>query len=572
VIGLRIQWFRRESVMKLPILLLSLALTAIGITAVYGGQEPAPTSIASPTPEKAETFAAATAPALAPKAGGERVEQLTIALGALGTEAVDPILAILDDKPFTRLMYNYIIDTDLRDQEISKRTGLAEDWKWSEDRTALRVVLRKGVKFHHGGEVTTKDVVFSVNRLRNPETRAPYAATLLGPLVRMEIVNDYEMVFHLKQPSLTFIPILGPVLGGEEGMVYSKDYVEEVGEDTFRQRPVGSGPYKLVRREVGSFMEFEAFDDYFLGPPRVKKLIFRVVPEESTRIAMLKRGEADVVEVSRENVSSLRQSGFNIFSKAGGDMVAVLPHVWPELDKTFLDERVRKALFISINKEEINEFILSGQGKLTGNLIYEGAAVGGQPIPPHPYNPKEAARLLQEAGYGKGELQIHLYPALKTGYPEAVAVAEAVAADWERIGVKTKIVPMDYGTLRPLIVVKGGRAEAEVPSLRIHPWSTRALHGPILNNFWGCPGNLTVMCDPEVHAMIQDIGKAPSLEEYGRRQQAVAQVLYDRYMGTPLVVIGRVMAANDKVKMWGMGATAYSLNFRYLGLQGLLEK
>ena len=76
MIGLRIQWFRREGVMKLPILLLSLALTAIGITAVYGGHGPTSTPIASPPPEKAETFAAATAPASAPKARGERVEQL----------------------------------------------------------------------------------------------------------------------------------------------------------------------------------------------------------------------------------------------------------------------------------------------------------------------------------------------------------------------------------------------------------------------------------------------------------------------------------------------------------------
>ena len=90
----------------------------------------------------------------------KRIDKLTIALGAFGTEAIDPVLGILDDKPYLRLMYNYVIDTDLRDKDPSKVTGLAKDWKWSADRKALRVFLRKGVKFHNGAEVKAEDVVF----------------------------------------------------------------------------------------------------------------------------------------------------------------------------------------------------------------------------------------------------------------------------------------------------------------------------------------------------------------------------------------------------------------------------
>ena len=362
--------------------------------------------------------------------------------------------------------------------------------------------------------------------------------------------------------------MFGPILAGTTMMIYPKAYFEKVGKNGFRRKPIGSGPYKLVRREAGSYMEFEAFDDYFLGPPGVKKILFRLVPEETTRIAMLKRGEVDIAEVSRENTVSVKKAGFKIFGKAGGDMIHLLPHVWPG-DKTFQDERVRKALFTSINKEEINKFILKGQGQLTGNLLYEGIAIGGKHIPPHPYNPKEAAKLLREAGYPKGKLKVTLYAILKTGYPESADVAQAIAADWEKIGVITKIIPEKYGTLRPRIVKK----TLQLPSLRIHPLGSRPFHGGLLRVFYDCPlAKLAGVCVPKVAAMIKKVNAADTVKEYGQSQQAVAEVLYKTHLGTMLHVVGRLMATNDKVKEWDLGSSAYSINFRFLGLQRLLEK
>ncbi|MFP6869844.1 MAG: ABC transporter substrate-binding protein, partial [Nitrospinota bacterium] len=128
--------------MKPKIVLLSLALAVLVVAAASGSQ--------------------------AAMSKGKRIDKLTIALGAFGTEAIDPILGILDDKPYLRLMYSYVIDTDLRDKDPSKVTGLAKDWKWSADRKALRVFLRKGVKFHNGAEVKAEDVVFSLRRMKSP--------------------------------------------------------------------------------------------------------------------------------------------------------------------------------------------------------------------------------------------------------------------------------------------------------------------------------------------------------------------------------------------------------------------
>jgi peptide/nickel transport system substrate-binding protein len=529
--------------MKSKSVLLSLALAVLVVAAASGSQ--------------------------AAMSKGKRIDKLTIALGAFGTEAIDPVLGILDDKPYLRLMYNYVIDTDLEDKDVSKVTGLAKDWKWSADRKALRVFLRKGVKFHNGAEVKAEDVVFSLRRMRGKDVRGPYTKFFFNPLDRMEVVNDYEVLFRLKKkPKASFLAMFGPILAGTTMMIYPKAYFEKVGKNGFRRKPIGSGPYKLVRREAGAYMEFEAFDDYFLGPPDVKKIIFRLVPEETTRIAMLKRGEVDIAEVSRENSDSIKKAGFKIFGKAGGDMIHLLPHAWPG-DKTFKDPRVRKALFTSINKKEINKYILKGQGQLTGNILYEGIAVGGKKMPPHPYNPKAAAKLLREAGYPKGKLKVTLYAILKTGYPESADVAQAIAADWEKIGVITKIIPEKYGTLRPRII----KRTLPSPSLRIHPLGSRPFHGGLLRVFYSCPvAKLTVVCVPKVHEMIKKVNASNTTKEYGERQQAVAEVINKKHMGTMLHVVGRLMAANKKVKKWDLGSSAYSINFRYLGLRGLLEK
>ncbi|MEE9162517.1 MAG: ABC transporter substrate-binding protein [Candidatus Neomarinimicrobiota bacterium] len=566
--------FSQTAVVGLTLLLLLAVACGAAATPQPQATSP-PTEAAAPTTAPVSAAPTATPkPAATPAAvAPARLEQLTIALSAMGTEGVDPILSILDDKPYTRLMFNYLIDTDLADKEVSAGNSVAESWEWENDMKDLRVVLRKGMKYHDGSVLKAEDVVFSLDRLHDPESRVPYADNIWGPqdakTTTIEIVSDNELVFHLDAPSIVFIPGLGPILGGSEGFVYSKSYFDEVGVEGFRKKPIGSGPYMLADSQVGLFRELEAFDDYFLGAPKIGKIKFIVVPEESTRIAMLKSGDADLIEASRERSGSLAADGYNLFKKTGGDVITLMPHEWPsDTAGVFLDERVRKALMTSINLEEINEFLLSGQGILTGNWLVEGIGFGSKTIPPHPYDPDAAAQLLRDSGYGEGDLEITLYVAKKTSFPEAEDVGQAILADWEKIGVKGSMVAQDYGTLRPGIVDKS----LDTPSMRIHGWSSRAMHSSILNLFFGCPQEKAwSICHDDAGQKIELLKEANTIEEYGDRQQAVAESLVDNHLASVLFVIGGVFASNDKVTDWDMGATAYELNFRYLALKGLLD-
>ena len=444
---------------------------------------------------------ACAAPAVTPSApqGGTEsrsIDSLTIQIGALGTEALDPNLGQLDDKPYTRLLYSYLFDTDLADAKMSDKAGVAESYTWSADQKALTVVLRKGVKFHDGTEVKAEDVKFSIGRNTNAASLSVNAKSVASLISSIEVIDDHKLVINLPNPSVTLIPLLSPYIGGTEGLIYPKAYFERVGEATFRQKPVGSGPYKLESRQVGSNMVFTVFNDYFLGKPNVGQMRFEVVPEKSTRVANLQADQADIVEILRTDAADLKGKGFTTFADEGGDAIIIVPLAWTDLapNNPLTNAKVREALMTSINREEINKFLLQGIGHLSGSFIGEEAAIGGAPIAPYKYDAARARTLIAEAGFKPDEITVNLQVALKASYPEAKDIAVAIAADWKEIGVKTNVVAEDFGTLLPRLTAR----TVEQPSLFFNSIGLRPIWGPVMSLYFNCPVAKYGNCDEEV--------------------------------------------------------------------------
>ncbi len=166
--------------------------------------------------------------------------------------------------------------------------SLAESWLVSKDGLVYEFVLRKGVTFHNGDPVTADDVKFSFERYRGA------AAKLLKDRVAaVEIVDPHKMRFRLKKPWLDFMTFFATPATGAAWIV-PKKYVEKVGEDGFKKAPVGAGPYRFVSFKPGVELVLEAYEGYWRKAPAVKRLVFRVIPDESTRLAALKRGEVDM--------------------------------------------------------------------------------------------------------------------------------------------------------------------------------------------------------------------------------------------------------------------------------------
>jgi peptide/nickel transport system substrate-binding protein len=165
--------------------------------------------------------------------------------------------------------------------------SLAESWSASDDGLNYEFALRQGAKFHNGEPVTAEDVKFSFERYRGT------ARDLMKDRVAAIETSDPRHVrFKLKQPWPDFLTFYGSASGS--GWIVPKAYLEKVGDEGFKKAPVGAGPYKFVSFTPGIELVLEAFDQYWRKPPSVKRLVFKVIPEETTRLAALKRGEVDI--------------------------------------------------------------------------------------------------------------------------------------------------------------------------------------------------------------------------------------------------------------------------------------
>src|SRR5712692_7556945 len=170
----------------------------------------------------------------------------------------------------------------------SMAPGLAESWSMSPDGLVYDFVLRKGVRFHNGEPVTAEDVKFSFERYKGV-----FSKTLKEHVAAVETPDPGHVRFRLKQPWPDFMTFYGTRTTGA-GWIVPKKYVEKVGVDGYKKMPIGAGPYRFVSFTPGVELVLEAFEGYWRKVPHVKRPVLRVIPDHTTRVAALKRGEADV--------------------------------------------------------------------------------------------------------------------------------------------------------------------------------------------------------------------------------------------------------------------------------------
>src|SRR5262245_38114193 len=173
--------------------------------------------------------------------------------------------------------------------ELYNHPALAEHFTVAADSKSATFTLRKGIKFQNGEPVTPQDVKFSYENYRGAK-----ADVFKKKTERVEIVDDRTIRFVFKEPFLDFAILFGTANVAGAGWVVPEKYYKQVGADAFKQKPIGAGPYRLVRHEPGVKIEMEAFDGYY-RPVNVKQLVMISVPEAATRVAMLERGEADII-------------------------------------------------------------------------------------------------------------------------------------------------------------------------------------------------------------------------------------------------------------------------------------
>jgi peptide/nickel transport system substrate-binding protein len=309
--------------------------------------------------------------------------------------------------------------------------SLAESWTVSDDHRTYEFKLREGLKFHNGDPFTAEDVQFSFKR---------YKSKSLHEKVReVEIVDPHRVRFHLHQPWPDFMTYYGTLATGA-GWIVPKNYLERVGDDGFRKHPIGLGPYKFVSYTPGVEVVMEAVEDYWRKVPHVKRLIFKTIPDGTTRMAMLKKGEVDIAyDLDPPNAEDVKRDPKLRLAFSGGIGVAYLDFLHNQWDpkSPWHDQRVRLAASLAIDRQAISEAETLGASIPTGNLApreFEFTL----PLEPHPYDPTKAKQLLAEAGYPNGFDAGDLIPS-----PPYFDRGEMIANFLGAIGIKVKVRTME---------------------------------------------------------------------------------------------------------------------------------
>ena len=320
--------------------------------------------------------------------------------------------------------------------------SLAESWTVSADQKTYEFKLREGLKFHNGDPFTADDVKFSFHRAKGSKTlhEKVKEVTVLGPA---------RVRFQLHDAWPDFMTYYGTMVSGA-GWIVPKKYIEKVGEAGFKRQPVGLGPYKFVSHTPGVELVMDAHEGYWRKMPSVKRLVFKSVPESTTRMAMLKRGEVDVAYLLDVPQAQEVKRDPNLKLAFSGGIATWYLDFLDQWDpkSPWADRRVRLAANYAIDRQALSDAETLGASKPAGNHVprtFEFAL----PIEPYPYDPVKAKQLLAEAGYPNGFDAGELHQ-----LPPYFSLGEAIVGYFQAVGIRTRMRPMERAAYLALIASK----------------------------------------------------------------------------------------------------------------------
>jgi len=429
--------------------------------------------------------------------------------------------------------------------------GLALSWEQSSDGLSWLFELREGVEFHDGEEMTAEDVRFSLMEAFTREgSTSANVNRFRNSLKEVEVVDDHTVRIHSNGPWLTLPHDLSK-FGGIEGVVLPAHYINEVGWDGYEANPIGTGPWKFIRFETGNIIEFEANDDYWGGKPKFDRLEVLLVPEESTRIAMLEAGEIDIADISLDKAAGLDSRGFTIAEYPISATVRI--NLWGTYEEgwsPYYDEpvptaskQVREALNLAINRQEMIDTLFTGRG-VPAAITMGTHSIGYQELEPYPFDPTRAKQLLADAGYPSGfDMTIFSYGA--GPFPSYQQVAEAAASYWQAIGVNVTIVPTDLGVMRPKYFGELPQDESVIGNAGVIGLPTGLNGVNDLNIWFNIKGGNMKLGGNTAHDATLAAEAATSLDAMVVEVQRAFRILYDDYRHVPI--------ANIPGSLWAYG-------------------
>jgi peptide/nickel transport system substrate-binding protein len=432
--------------------------------------------------------------------------------------------------------------------------SLAESWSVSKDGLVYEFTLRKGALFHNGDPVTSDDVKFSLERYHGTAMKL-----LKERVAAVETPDPTHVRIRLKQPWPDFLTFYTNATGA--GWIVPRKYVEKVGDEGFKKAPIGAGPYKFVSFTPGVELVLEAFEQYWRKSPSVKRLVLKVVPDEATRLAALKRGEVDIAYSIRGELAEELQKTPGLSLKPAVITAPFWLYFADQWDpkSPWHDRRVREAASLAIDRPSINQALTLGHSRLSGSIIPTSFEYFWQPPAPV-YDRARAKQLLAAAGYPSG------FDAGEYHCDGSYAnLAEAVGNSLQQAGIRVKLRPLERAAFF------SGYSEKKFKNLIQGASGAFGNAATRIEAFVATGGAYVYGSYPDIDGLAQEQGKENDPKRREATLHRIQQLVHEKVVYAPIWELAFLNGVGPRVNEAGLGLIAghaYSAPYEDLTLKG----
>jgi peptide/nickel transport system substrate-binding protein len=407
----------------------------------------------------------------------------------LGT--LDPqVLTSVGDRQMTTNIFEGLVKYELGGVKVVP--GLATEWGVDGAGTTWTFQLREGVQFHKGfGELTSRDVIFTLERLLDPELASPNASQL-SSLKTVRADGDHTVVMELTAPD----PALTDKLASGYTSIVSERAVTEKGAE-FARDPIGTGPYQFERWAPGQETVLRAFDGYWGRKPHLGQVTYKAIPDVTTRNNAFAADEIDLIQVTDPDILARYEGNPDIQISSVPGLITRFFGMKTDV-APFDDPRVRKAVTLAINRDAMLDGLFKGISTPATGILSPEVNFAAENILKYRYDPAEATRLMGEAGYANGVDVTFAVPNVDRFSRPATVIQQDLA----KIGIRVEIQVMETQSLLAALMSPEGlqmfilsRGQEPVPDRLLSTWfSTEG----IPQNNWAR------ISDPEVDQWLAD--------------------------------------------------------------------
>ncbi len=468
-------------------------------------------------------------------------------------------------------MFNRLVEFDIGTTNLVP--ALAESWTVSPDGKIITFKLRRGVKFHSNAnfkptrDFNADDVLFSWSRMAddaNPfhkitagQTFAYFEDMGMKNIVdKVEKLDDATVRFTLKRPEAPFLADMAMDFASMLSKEYFDAMLKKGTPNAADVYPIGTGPFEFVSYQKDATIRYKAFDGHFRGRPKVDALVYSITRDATARYAKLKTGECQVMAFPKPaDLAEMKADpALNVLQKEGLNIGYI---AFNTEKKPFDNKLVRQALNMAIDKDSILKSVYQGQGQVAKNPIPPILWSYNNAIKDYAFDIAKAKELLAKAGYPNGfEVDLWYLPVTRPYNPDGKRMAELIQADWEKIGVKAKLVTYEWAEYRK-------RSKTGEQSVMMFGWSGD--NGDPDNFFvplLGCEavkggGNVARWCNKDFEALIIKAAQTPKQADRAKLYEQ-AQVIFKEE--APWITVAhsiRFDPVRKEVKGYKMDATAH---------------